>query len=126
MQCFSGLSTRLGVTGRSGGGAYSWWVTALYDRIKGAVPTADITDLPPIWNSGLVAIPSGWIAARPSIMKFTKPCCMRSTSLWKSERSDIAGTTPTARSGAEKPNQLVAHQVWSFWSASCAMNEIWP
>jgi dienelactone hydrolase len=37
--------TRLGVTGRSGGGAYSWWVTALDDRIKVAVPTAGITDL---------------------------------------------------------------------------------
>ncbi|HEY7116950.1 MAG TPA: prolyl oligopeptidase family serine peptidase [Tepidisphaeraceae bacterium] len=37
--------TRLGVTGRSGGGAYSWWLTALDDRIKVAVPTAGITDL---------------------------------------------------------------------------------
>jgi dienelactone hydrolase len=37
--------TRLGITGRSGGGAYSWWVTALDDRIKVAVPTAGITDL---------------------------------------------------------------------------------
>jgi dienelactone hydrolase len=36
---------RLGVTGRSGGGAYSWWVTALDDRIKCAVPVAGITDL---------------------------------------------------------------------------------
>ena len=38
---------RFGVTGRSGGGAYSWWVTALDDRIKVAVPVAGITDL---WN----------------------------------------------------------------------------
>jgi dienelactone hydrolase len=37
--------TRLGVTGRSGGGAYSWWLAALDDRIKVAVPTAGITDL---------------------------------------------------------------------------------
>ena len=36
---------RLGVTGRSGGGAYSWWATALDDRIKCAVPVAGITDL---------------------------------------------------------------------------------
>jgi dienelactone hydrolase len=36
---------RLGVTGRSGGGAYSWWLTALDDRIKAAVPVAGITDL---------------------------------------------------------------------------------
>ena len=27
-------ATKLGVTGRSGGGAYSWWIAALDDRIK--------------------------------------------------------------------------------------------
>jgi cephalosporin-C deacetylase-like acetyl esterase len=36
---------RIGVTGRSGGGAYSWWISALDDRIKVAVPVAGITDL---------------------------------------------------------------------------------
>jgi dienelactone hydrolase len=36
---------RLGATGRSGGGAYSWWVAALDDRIKAAAPVAGITDL---------------------------------------------------------------------------------
>ncbi|MCA9196255.1 MAG: acetylxylan esterase [Planctomycetales bacterium] len=36
---------RLGVTGRSGGGAYSWWIAAIDDRIKVAVPVAGITDL---------------------------------------------------------------------------------
>jgi dienelactone hydrolase len=36
---------KLGVTGRSGGGAYSWWIAAIDDRIKAAVPTAGITDL---------------------------------------------------------------------------------
>ncbi len=36
---------RIGVTGRSGGGAYSWWVAALDDRIKAAVPVAGITSL---------------------------------------------------------------------------------
>jgi len=36
---------RIGVTGRSGGGAYSWWLAALDDRIKAAVPVAGITDL---------------------------------------------------------------------------------
>ena len=38
-------ASRLGVTGRSGGGAYSWWISALDDRIKAAVPVAGITDL---------------------------------------------------------------------------------
>lgn len=36
---------RIGVTGRSGGGAYSWWISALDDRIKVAVPVAGMTDL---------------------------------------------------------------------------------
>ncbi|MEW6302505.1 MAG: prolyl oligopeptidase family serine peptidase [Verrucomicrobiota bacterium] len=36
---------RLGVTGRSGGGAYSWWTAALDERVKAAVPVAGITDL---------------------------------------------------------------------------------
>ncbi len=36
---------RLGMTGRSGGGAYTWWVAALDDRIKAAAPVAGITDL---------------------------------------------------------------------------------
>src|SRR5258706_5480171 len=37
--------TRMGVTGRSGGGAYSWWLSALDDRIQVACPVAGITDL---------------------------------------------------------------------------------
>ncbi len=36
---------QIGVTGRSGGGAYSWWIGAVDDRIRAAVPVAGITDL---------------------------------------------------------------------------------
>ena len=36
---------RIGMTGRSGGGAYTWYVTALDERIKAAVPVAGITNL---------------------------------------------------------------------------------
>ena len=36
---------RFGVSGRSGGGAYSWWIAAIDDRIQVAVPVAGITDL---------------------------------------------------------------------------------
>lgn len=36
---------RIGITGRSGGGAYSWFAAALDPRIKVAVPVAGITDL---------------------------------------------------------------------------------
>lgn len=38
-------ATRFGITGRSGGGAYSWWVAAMDDRIAAAVPVAGITSL---------------------------------------------------------------------------------
>ncbi len=38
-------SSRMGVTGRSGGGAYSWWIAALDDRIQCAVPVAGITSM---------------------------------------------------------------------------------
>lgn len=38
-------SKRMGVTGRSGGGAYSWWIAALDERVKVAAPVAGITDL---------------------------------------------------------------------------------
>lgn len=37
--------SRFGITGRSGGGAYSWFATALDPRIKVAAPVAGITDL---------------------------------------------------------------------------------
>jgi dienelactone hydrolase len=36
---------RLGVTGRSGGGAYTWYIAAVDERVKAAVPVAGITDL---------------------------------------------------------------------------------
>ena len=36
---------KIGVTGRSGGGAYSWWISALDERIKVSAPVAGITSL---------------------------------------------------------------------------------
>lgn len=36
---------RLGVTGRSGGGATSWWLGAIEDRLAAVIPVAGITDL---------------------------------------------------------------------------------
>ncbi len=36
---------RIGMTGRSGGGAYTWMVAALEERVKVACPVAGITDL---------------------------------------------------------------------------------
>ncbi len=37
--------TKIGVTGRSGGGAYSWFSAAIDDRIAVSVPVAGVTDL---------------------------------------------------------------------------------
>ncbi|WP_425618419.1 alpha/beta hydrolase family protein [Anatilimnocola sp. NA78] len=45
---------KMGVTGRSGGGAYSWWIAALDDRIQCAVPTAGITDMQNYVTDGAV------------------------------------------------------------------------
>jgi dienelactone hydrolase len=36
---------RIGVTGRSGGGATSWWLGAIDDRLAAVIPVAGITDL---------------------------------------------------------------------------------
>ena len=38
-------TNRFGITGRSGGGAYSWFTAALDDRVKVIAPVAGITDL---------------------------------------------------------------------------------
>lgn len=38
-------ASQIGITGRSGGGVYSWYAAALDDRIRAAVPVAGITDL---------------------------------------------------------------------------------
>ncbi len=36
---------RIGMTGRSGGGVYTWWAAAIDERVKVAAPVAGITDL---------------------------------------------------------------------------------
>jgi len=38
-------ASRIGITGRSGGGAYSWYAAAIDPRIQVAVPVAGVTDL---------------------------------------------------------------------------------
>ncbi|HJZ94575.1 MAG TPA: prolyl oligopeptidase family serine peptidase [Gemmataceae bacterium] len=43
---------RIGVTGRSGGGAYSWWIAATDDRVQCAIPVAGIADLQAHLNEG--------------------------------------------------------------------------
>lgn len=43
---------KLGVTGRSGGGAYSWWLAAVDERPQAIVPVAGIADLHAHLNEG--------------------------------------------------------------------------
>ncbi len=45
---------RIGVTGRSGGGATSWWVGAIDDRVSTVIPVAGITDLQNHVNDGVI------------------------------------------------------------------------
>ncbi len=85
--------TRIGMTGRSGGGSYTWTTAALDDRVKVAAPVAGITDLRNQvcdgaveghcdcmffvntyhWNFPLVA---ALIARRPTLEHFHKLCCV--------------------------------------------------
>jgi len=44
---------KLGLTGRSGGGATSWWIAAADERVKAVVPVAGIVDLHAQVNEGL-------------------------------------------------------------------------
>lgn len=46
---------KIGMTGRSGGGAYTWYTAALDERVKVAVPVAGITDLHNHVVDGVVA-----------------------------------------------------------------------
>ncbi len=43
---------RVGITGRSGGGAYSWWLAAADDRVQCLIPVAGIADLQAHLNEG--------------------------------------------------------------------------
>ncbi|HYH65105.1 MAG TPA: CocE/NonD family hydrolase, partial [Urbifossiella sp.] len=51
-------AARIGLTGRSGGGATSWWVAAADERIKAIVPVAGIADL----HAHLIEAPAARLA----------------------------------------------------------------
>jgi dienelactone hydrolase len=65
-------SSRLGVTGRSGGGAMSWYLGAVDDRLKVVVPVAGITDLRDhvIAGNPEVAHPNGVVEGHCDCMYF--------------------------------------------------------
>ena len=62
---------RIGITGRSGGGAYSWWLAAADERVVCAVPIAGIADLQAQVCEGAVPrLASGVIAGHCDCMFF--------------------------------------------------------
>ena len=63
---------RLGVTGRSGGGAMSWYLGAVEDRLKVVVPVAGITDLHDhvVAGNPEVAYPDGVVEGHCDCMYF--------------------------------------------------------
>jgi dienelactone hydrolase len=64
-------AARLGLTGRSGGGATSWWVAAADERVKAVVPVAGIADLHAHLNEGVAErLKSGVIAGHCDCMYF--------------------------------------------------------
>ncbi len=76
--------TRIAITGRSGGGAYSWFAAALDDRIDVAVPVAGITDLQNHVVDGCVEGHCdcmyfvnyfGWDYNRLAALVAPRPCC---------------------------------------------------
>lgn len=65
-------SRRIGVTGRSGGGATSWWVAAADDRPQGIIPVAGIADLRAhVLEPGSPRYPHGVITGHCDCMYFT-------------------------------------------------------
>jgi hypothetical protein len=61
---------RIGVTGRSGGGAGSWWIAAADDRPGCIIPVAGIADLPSHIAVGSPQFPKGVISGHCDCMYF--------------------------------------------------------
>jgi hypothetical protein len=61
---------RIGVTGRSGGGATSWWLMAADDRIQCGVPVAGLADMLAHVSEGSPAYPRGVVSGHCDCMYF--------------------------------------------------------
>jgi hypothetical protein len=110
---------RLGVTGRSGGGATSWWVGAADERVKCIIPVAGIADLEAHVSEGYPGrLRDGVVAGHCDCMYFNNTyrwdytqvmalCAPRPLLLGNSDRDDIF-PVPGYRRMAEKVRRLYA------------------
>ena len=110
---------RLGVTGRSGGGAYSWWIAAADDRPQAIVPVAGIADLyAHVCEGAAERLKTGVIAGHCDCMYFVNThrwdfatvaalCAPRPLLLGNSDKDDIFPVEGYRRL-AEKVNKVYA------------------
>lgn len=110
---------RIGVTGRSGGGAYSWWLVAADERVACAVPVAGIADLQAqVCEGSVPRLASGVIAGHCDCMFFVNTyrwdfaqvaalAAPRPLLLGNSDKDDIF-PVPGYRRLAEKVRQVYA------------------
>jgi dienelactone hydrolase len=107
---------RIGVTGRSGGGATSWWLAAADDRPQCIIPVAGIADLQAHLVEGSPQHPQGVITGHCDCMYFINTyrwdftqvmalCAPRPLLLGNSDRDDIF-PVPGYRRMAEKVRRL--------------------
>jgi hypothetical protein len=110
---------RLGVAGRSGGGATSWWITAADERVRCAVPVAGIADLRAHVVEGSEGrLKNGVISGHCDCMYFVNTyrwdfdkvialCAPRAVLLGNSDADDIF-PVPGYRRIAEKARRIYA------------------
>ncbi len=110
---------RLGISGRSGGGATSWWVAAADERVQCIVPVAGIADLQAHVSEGYPGrFRDGVIAGHCDCMYFANTyrwdfaqvmalCAPRPVLLGNSDRDDIF-PVPGYRRLAEKVRRIYA------------------
>jgi cephalosporin-C deacetylase-like acetyl esterase len=109
--------SRLGITGRSGGGATSWWVGAADERVKCIIPVAGIADLLAHLSEGYPGrLRDGVIAGHCDCMYFVNTyrwdftqvmalCAPRALLLGNSDQ-DMIFPVPGYRRMAEKVKRL--------------------
>ena len=92
---------RMGVTGRSGGGATSWWVAAADERVKVVIPVAGIADLRAHLSEGY----PGRLEVRVTY-RVTGPAELSVSFEASTDRSTIVNLTRVASSRPGSPTSM--------------------